>query len=130
MKKSIIAIVAVYFTWFLMDWVIHGKLLMGIYEATSHLWRPEEEMNMGYMIGITLALSTLFVVIYNALISSKSQAAGLKYGVLLGLIMGVAGGFGPYCWMPIPFTLAIGWFAATLVEFAVAGLIVGALVRE
>ena len=128
-KRILIAIVAIFLTWSVLDFVIHGVLLQSTYEATAALWRPMEEMKMGLMYLVTLLFTSCFVLIYAMLISDKSMAAGIKYGVLFGLAMGVSMGFGSYSYMPIPYTLAFTWFAGSLVESIVAGAIVGAIVK-
>ena len=39
-KKIIIAIIAVFILWSILDFVIHGVLLSEAYKATVELWRP------------------------------------------------------------------------------------------
>jgi len=129
-KRILLAIVTIFITWSILDFVIHGVLLQATYEATSALWRPMEEMKMGLMYLVTLLFTGCFVLIYALLVSDKSMVAGIKYGVLFGLAMGVSMGFGSYSYMPIPYTLAFTWFAGTLVESILAGAIVGAIVKQ
>ena len=43
-KRTILAVVAVFLAWSLLDIVIHQLLLMGEYRATPDLWRPETEI--------------------------------------------------------------------------------------
>jgi hypothetical protein len=129
-KRTLLAIIAVFIAWSLLDFVIHGVILQSTYEATAALWRPMAEMKMGLMYLVTLLFTVCFVLIYALLISGKSMAAGIKYGVLFGLATGVSMGFGSYSYMPIPYTLAFTWFAGTMVEVIVAGVIVGAMVKD
>jgi hypothetical protein len=56
--------------------------------------------------------------------------AALSYGVLLGLAFGLSMGYGTYAVQPIPYIMALTWFLGTLVEFTVAGLLVGLLIVE
>ena len=44
-KKWVIASVVVFIVSQILDFIIHGVLLTGSYEATSQLWRTEAEMN-------------------------------------------------------------------------------------
>ena len=128
-KRTLLAIIAIFISWSVLDFVIHGVLLQSTYEATASLWRPMEEMKMGLMYMVTLLLIVCFVLIYALLISDKSVATGIKYGVLFGLGIGISMGFGSYSYMPIPYTLAFTWFAGSLVQSIVAGAIVGAIVK-
>ena len=129
-KKVIIGVLVVFITWSALDYVIHGVILQSAYEETAHLWRPMEEMNMGLMYVVGILVATFFVLIYALLIQPKSLVTGLKYGLLFGLAMGISMGYGSYCYMPIPYSLAFTWFAGTVVEIAVGGLLVGLIVKE
>lgn len=127
--RTILAVVAVTVTWIVMDMLIHGVFLMSTYEETAELWRPEGEMKMGLMWLVTLLVSVPFTLIYALLISPKSLKSGLVYGLLYGLATGISMGYGTYCFMPIPYKLAIGWLLGTLVEAVAAGALVGWIVR-
>lgn len=127
--RTILAVVAVTVTWIVMDMLIHGVFLMSTYEETAELWRPEGEMKMGLMWLVTLLVSVPFTLIYALLISPKSLKSGLVYGLLYGLATGISMGYGTYCFMPIPYKLAIGWFLGTLVEAVAAGALVGWVVK-
>jgi len=128
-NRMLLAIVAVFIAWSLLDFIIHGVLLMPIYEATADLWRPMDEMNMPLMYAVTLVFTVCFVLIYVLLVERRSLSSGILYGTLFGLATGVSMGFGSYTYMPIPLTLAVGWFFGVLAELIVAGAIAGALLK-
>lgn len=130
LKRSILAGVAVFLTWWILDFVTHGLLLDPIYQTTANLWRPMEEMNMALMYAVSLATAACFVSVYTLLVTNKSVAAGLKLGALIGLAAGLSMGFGSYGYMPIPLSLAWGWFFAILVNYVLAGALVGAIVKS
>ncbi len=130
LKRSIIAAVLVFLAWSAMDMVIHGMLLQSIYVATASLWRPMEQMNMPLMYSVSAASAVFFVAIYALLVGDKSLANGIKLGVLYGLAISIPMGFGSYSYMPIPMSLAWGWFLGGLAEMVVAGAIVGAVVKS
>ena len=129
-KRVLLAIVAVFIAWSILDYIIHGVLLQSTYEATANLWRPMEEMKMSLMYVVTLVFAVAFVAIYGFLFTEKSLVAGIKFGALFGLATGISMGFGSYSYMPIPLTLAWSWFFGSLFETLVAGGIVGAIVRS
>ena len=128
-KRMMIAVVAVFVTLSILDFLLHGLLLGPIYMATASLWRPMAEMNRPLMSLVTLVFSACFVGIYGFLIEPKSLGAGLRFGALFGLAAGMSMGFGSYCVMPIPLTLAVGWFLGSWVEAVVAGALVGMIVK-
>jgi len=128
-KKIAIATVALTVVWFVMDFVIHGVLLMNLYKESAHFWRPMEEMNPIIGAACTLVFAFLFTMFYVSVVRPKNLSTGLKFGIWLGLLWGVSMG-GMYMFMPIPLMLAIGWFSATLVESVVGGVVVGYLTKD
>jgi hypothetical protein len=129
-KRAGLALLAVFILWSILDFVIHGVLLRGVYAATPSLWRPMAEMSFALMNGVTLVRAMCFVGIYWFLVAPRTLGSGLRYGLLFGIGTGVSMGFGSYCSMPIPLTLALGWSLGTLVDAVAAGAIVGAIVRR
>lgn len=128
-QRPILAVVAVFLTWSILD-VAHGTLLDPIYQATADLWRPMEEMKMALMYSVSLATAACFVMIYTFLVTRKSLASGLKLGALFGLASGVSMGWGFYGYMPIPLSLAWSWFLGILINYVLAGALVGAIVKS
>ena len=129
-KKLILAVVAVFIAWSILDFILHGLLLRSTYEATANLWRPMDQMNMPLMYFVTLVFTVCFVLIYGLLVGQKSLASGIRFGALFGLATGISMGFGSYSYMPIPLTLAWSWFLGSWLEAIVAGAIVGAMVKS
>lgn len=129
MKRGILAVIAIFVVWAVLDFVIHGVLLRPLYETTADLWRPMEQMNAGLIYLVTLVSAACFVAIYSILIAEKCGRKGLIFGLLFGLATGVSMGFGTYAVMPIPFVMALTWFFGTVVEAVAAGLIVGAIMN-
>lgn len=129
-KRATLAVVAVFICWAVVDFVIHGILLRPSYAATADLWRPLGEMKMGLTYVTVLLSSLVFVLIYALFFGKKGPGVGLAYGGLFGLGAGISMGYGSYAVMPIPYAMALSWFLGTLVEGILAGLIVGAIVKD
>jgi uncharacterized membrane protein YhfC len=129
-KRIILGIVAVFVAWQVLDIILHGVILASTYKATAELWRPMPEMKMGLMKLVCLVSAACFVCLYAWLVRPKSWAAGLSYGLVFGVATGIGMGFGTFCVMPIPQSLAMAWFIGTIVETAAAGLLVGWIVKE
>jgi hypothetical protein len=128
-KRAILAVLAAFVTWAVLDFVLHVLLLKSTYEAMSELWHPMEEMNMLLMYAVTLAYVIVFVAIYGFMVADKSVASGVKFGLLFGLASGISMGFGSYCYMPIPASLAFSWFFGMWIKATVAGTLVGLILR-
>lgn len=129
-KKILLPGVIVFVAWWVMDFVIHGMILSDTYAATANLWRPMEEMKTGVMIIVGLISALTLVYVYATMVSEKSMASALKYSLIIGLGLAVSFAYGSYAVMPIPYSLALTWFLGSLVEFAVAGAIIGLMVKE
>jgi hypothetical protein len=129
-KRTIIAIVVVFIAWSVLDFIIHGLVLQPIYVDTAALWRPMEEMNNWLMSLVGFISAAVFTAIYAQLIKPKKTVTGLSYGLLFGLGAGISMGFGTYCVMPIPFSLAIGWFLGTVIKATAGGWLAGLIVKE
>jgi hypothetical protein len=130
LKRTILAVAAVFIAWSGMDFILHGLLLQSTYEATANLWRPTDQMNMPLMYFVTLVSTVCFVLIYGLLVGQKSLVSGIKFGALFGLATGISMGFGSYSYMPIPLTLAWSWFFGSWIKAIAAGAIIGAILRS
>lgn len=120
MKRTILGVLAVFVTWSILDYVLHGIILAPLYEATASLWRPMEEMKMSTLYLVTLIAAACFVFIYDRLITEPGVKTALLYGLAFGIGAGVSMGYGTYTVMPIPYTLALGWFLGSVVEAVAA----------
>ena len=129
MKKTVIATIAVFFTYTILDFIIHNVLLAESYGATAELWRPVEEMKMGIMSLVTFVAALTLVLVYAKLVQPKSLAAGCTLGLLFGIGAGISMGFGTYSVMPLPVNLAWAWMLGTIVEGVAAGAVVASIVK-
>ena len=129
-KRYLLSVVLVFVIWSVLDFVIHGVILMKAYEATTSLWRPVAEMHRGLLSLSTLITAAAFVGIYTLLVNPKSVKAGALYGLLIGLFSGVSMALGTYSVMPITVEIAAGWFVGSLIEITLAGLIIGAIIKD
>ena len=129
-KRIVLAVVAVFVAWSVMDIVIHGVILAPTYKETAQLWRPEKEMKMGLMHAVLLISSTVFVCLYAFFVGKKSVTTAVKFGLLFGIGVGISMGYGTYAVQPIPYKIAMTWFLGTVAETTVAGLLTGWIVKE
>ena len=130
MKRLSGSVLAIFVSWSIIDYVIHGIILMEAYQQTEHLWRPMEEMKMGLMYIVVLLTAIVFALIYKRLITNKSITNAIQYGILFGIAVGLGMGYGSYSVMPITYSIAITWFLGTLIEYVVAGVLVGIIIKE
>lgn len=129
LKRAIASALGIFIAWTALDLLLHSVVLRSAYEANAHLWRSAEQISTPLVLFVTLVLIAGFVSIYALLVQPKSLKAGLQFGALIGIITGMASGFGTYIHMPIPLVLAWGWLVGGWIKAFVAGAILGILVR-
>jgi hypothetical protein len=129
-KRILLGGIAVFVLWSVLDFIIHGVILRGTYEATASLWRPMAEMKMGLMYVTTFIHALAFASIYGWLVGSKGLLTGFRYGLLYGIGVGIGMGYGTYSVMPIPYSMALTWFLGTVTSATLGGLLLGIIIRK
>jgi|SaaInl4_150m_RNA_FD_contig_21_814206_length_576_multi_6_in_0_out_0_1 hypothetical protein len=129
-KRAGLATLAVLVLWTALDFILHGLILGGAYEATAELWRPMEEMKMGLIHIVTAISAICFVTIWTYMIRPQTMKNGVLFGLIFGIAAGISMGYGTYSSMPIPYYLAFAWFVGTIVEATLAGVVVALIVNE
>jgi hypothetical protein len=127
LKRVILAIVAVYVAFTGLSMVMHGVILGKSY--ATPVFRPEPEMMVGLSLAVNLIVVWAFVLVYARFVQPKSVLAGLGVGALWGIAAGASMGLGSYSAEAIEFSMAATWCVGTFVQFAVAGLLTGLIVR-
>ncbi len=130
MKRTLLAMLAVFVLWSVMDFVIHGLVLASPYALTPQLWRPMTEMKTGLMYATVLVAAAVFVGIYAWFIADKSVPTAVRYGLVFGIGSGVSMGFGSYSVMPLPQQIALVWCLGSIVEAVAAGWITGLIIKK
>jgi hypothetical protein len=128
-KKILLAGLAVFVAWEILDFVFHGLFLGSTYATLPNVFRAQADMKIGLMVAVVLIAALVFAAAYGWFVNPKSLAIGAKYGLLVGFGGGVSMGYGSYAAMPIPYVMVLVWFLATWVEFTVAGLLVGLIIK-
>ncbi len=130
MKRTILAVLVVFVSWSVLDFVIHGLFLGSTYAATPQLWRPMAQMKTGLMYFTVLVAAASFVYIYARFITDKGIKTAVLYGLIFGIATGIGMGYGTYSVMPIPYSMALVWFLGSVVEFTIGGLVAGLIVKK
>ena len=130
MKRPLGAGLAILVAWMVIDALMHRLFLAPIYEASAVLWRPFDQLNIALIYAVTFVLIGVFVSVYWLLVRPKSLGTGMAMGAFVGLALGISSGFGTFIHMPIPLSLAWGWFLGGWLKGLVAGGIVGAMIVE
>lgn len=123
-RKIVLASIAVFIAFEVMDFIIHGVILSSVYASLAQVWRPDMMSKMWLMYFSTLVMSIMFVYIFIKGYENKGIAEGMRFGIVAGLFMNFIGVFGQYVMYPIPASLALKWFIYGMIEFIIAGIVV------
>lgn len=109
-KRFIAASLAVYIVSQALGYLVHGVLLAPVYEATKSIWRPDMQSKMWieWVYGLTTAV--LFTYIFTKGYEGRGVMEGVRFGLLVGLLVSIPMAYGTYMSIPIPYYLALQWF--------------------
>ena len=133
-KRWFWASVAAFAISMILGYVFNNICLCKLYKETASLWRPMEEMNklMPYGFLIDLICSFILVFIYAKGYEGKSSriAEGLRFGLMMGIFIGLPMAGWTYITQPLPFIMAFYWFLMTVFEMLVIGAVVGLIYKK
>ncbi len=125
MKKFWLGFVVVFILSIILETVANTVVLMGIYAQTPALWRPQGEMKMWIFYVVYAIAAFFFTLIWHWAKRWNGIFEGLRYGICVGCLVAIPMGYGTYGAMPIPYSLALGWFLCGLVEYTLYGAALG-----
>ena len=131
-KKLSLSTVAVFISWSVLDFIMHGVLLTSTYQSPEYaaIWRPEAEMMGGVIMIVTLLTALAFAYLYIGFVSERNLLNSLKFGLVFGAALGFGFGFATFATQPIPYYLAQVWFWGTVIEGGVGGAILGLINKK
>lgn len=129
-KRFVIASIAVFLVFQVLDFIIHGMILRPVYESLKDVWRPDMMSKMWIMYVGSLVLSFLFTYIFIKGYENKGIAEGIRYGIIIGLFASIPYGFYEYVMYPLPLSLCLQWFIYGMIEFIICGIIVAAIYKK
>lgn len=114
---------------FVFEFLWHGLLMRGMYDATITVWRPQEESNMAYIFAAQILFATILTFIYTRIGKLLECKRGIAFGFFAGLLL-AAPQLGTYCYLPIPITITLMWMLAEFLKCLGAGVTIAAIYRE
>lgn len=133
LKRLVLAGVGAFATIVVGDYLIHELWLGGFYRATASWWRPAEQMRsvMGLMFLSEAVLAAMLTLIYTKgyEASKGTLSQGFRFGVLMGVLLGVPSSLMKAFVYPYPVSLILNWMVGALVEIVVVGVVISALYK-
>jgi hypothetical protein len=134
MNHARVAIAAVV-TWIVslgVGFFVNDFLLADIYAANSAVIRPEAQMTGMLWIGFVFLLLGYFVFAYmyaKGYEGGSGIAEGLRFGLCAGILVTCFGLIWQYVLYPITGAMAVAIIIDSILEFALYGMIVGAIYK-
>ena len=122
-KRWLLCSLGVYVAYRILDYILHGLILAGCYEATASVWRPDMESKMWIMWITSAIFSLLFVYIFTKGYEGKGILEGARYGLWMGLLVSIPMAYGSYATLDIPYSLAASWWVLGTIEIIILGIV-------
>jgi hypothetical protein len=129
-KRGAIALIVAFVAIFGFEFVWHGILMKPAYTETAALWRADSDFFNHFWLLLLghLVVAFAFTGLYISTIGVQSAAAGMGYGIVIGIF--VAGGdFIRFAVQPLTTKILWMWVAGGLIKFAILGALVGAIYK-
>jgi hypothetical protein len=127
-----IAAVVTWVVYLGVSFVVHTMLLADIYMQHRGVMRPEDQASAILPVGFVFALVGFFAFAYayaKGYEGGKGIQEGLRFGVIVGILLCCFAKIWEYMVWPISGTLLVAWMVDYIVEFALYGIIVGLLYK-
>ena len=106
--------------------LVNNVLLADLYARHAGVFRPQAEMNVAAGLGAALAGFFVFAYAYaKGYEGGPGALEGLRYGVVVGLLLVCFSVAWNYVVLPVSGTLGAAWAVDAIAEMAIYGTVVG-----
>ena len=128
-KNFFITFVVLYILGGLLNFLIHGVLLMETYQSLSEVWRPDMDRLMWLQWVTPLFYTFFFIYVFSKGREGKGLMEGLRYGLIMWAFLSIPSIYGQYMVYPLPYSLVLKWLVSDLVVLAIMGIAVSLLYK-
>tara|TARA_B110001454_G_C12721908_1_gene435066 strand:- start:6021 stop:6425 length:405 start_codon:yes stop_codon:yes gene_type:complete len=114
---------------FAFEFLVHGFLMMGMYEASMSVWRPQAESNMAVMMLSQFLFAMAVAFFYPIVGPDKDCKKAIPFGFGLGLVLAMPQ-IASYSYLPIPFSISLAWAASSFVKALASTFIVAKIFNK
>ena len=127
-KRGVIALIVAFVFLFGFGFLWHGILMKNAYMETAALWRTDPDFHSHFWVLLLghAVLAFAFTGLYVSKVGAQSVSMGFGYGIVFGIF---CAGIDLIRFAVEPLTIRIlwMWIAGSLISFAIAGALVGAI---
>lgn len=129
-KRGFVAFLVVFVFIFFFGFVWHGILMKPSYLETASLWRPKPDFNDHFWILILghAVMAFAFTGLYVSKVGINCPGTGFGYGIVIGILM-IGAELMRFAVEPLTTKILWMWIAGNLIEFGVAGALLGAIYK-
>jgi hypothetical protein len=128
--KFFIAFIASFVFLFVFGFIWYGNLMHGVHQEVPALWRPEAEFkeHFAWLILGHVVMAFFLTMLYARFVPGGGAGAGAKLGILVALVYAGADLI-TFAVQPLTTKILGGWIVGDLIQFAIAGAIIGAIYK-
>ena len=129
-KRFFIAFIATFIFIFLFGYAWFGTLMQNIHNEVPALWRTQADFgsHFSWLILGHVVIAFFLVVLYARFVSAGGVGAGFGLGLVVAFLY-VGDNLITFAVQPITTKIVCGWIVGNLIQFAIAGAIVGAIYK-
>jgi hypothetical protein len=129
-KKFFFAFIAAFVFIFVFGFLWYGKLLHDIHNEVPTLWRTEAEFggHFHWLILGHIVMAFFLTLLYARFVPGGGVAAGLGFGILVAFLF-IGNNLIAFAVHPLTTKILCGWVVGDLLEFGIAGAIIGAIYK-
>src|SRR5262249_55684028 len=125
-KKFFIAFIAAFIFLFVFGFLWYGTLMAGAHQEVPALFRAKPDFP--WLILGHILMAFFFTILCARFVPAGGARTGTTLGILVGLVYA-----GPhlisFAVQPLTVKILCGWIAGAVIQFAIAGAIVGAIYK-
>jgi len=128
--RVVAAAVVAWLAYMVVSPLANNLLLADLYARHATVFRPQAEMNL--VVGFAATAFGFLVFAYafaKGYEGGVGVLEGLRFGVVIGLLLSCFAVVWNYVTLPLSGTLAVAWIADTIAEMALYGAVVGLVYR-
>jgi hypothetical protein len=129
-KKFCIAFLAAFGFIFVFGFIWYGKLMHGAHSEVPALWRPEADFgsHFSWLVFGHIVMAFFLTLLCAIFVPAGGAGPCARLGILVALVY-VGNDFITYAVQPLTMKILCGWIIGELVQFGIAGAIIGVIYK-
>jgi hypothetical protein len=129
-KKLFLAFLAAFVFIFVFGFLWYGNLMHGIHNEVPALWRTEADFgsHFPWLILGHAVMAFFLTLLYARFVPGGGAGAGARLGIIVAFLY-IGNNLVTFAVQPLTTKILGGWVVGNLLEFAIAGAIVGAIYK-